>query len=137
MTEACIASLSDLLPGGMQQVTVAGVEILLARVGDTVWATSAKCTHYGGPLAEGVLNSNRVVCPWHHAVFDVATGQQLEPPGCGNLQTFPVRVEDGKVWVRMDAPLPATSAAKPAYDDRLMVVVGAGAAGSSGAVALR
>lgn len=138
MAEVCIASLADLQPGSMRQVTAAGVEILLARVGDTVWASSAKCIHYGGPLAEGVLHGDRVVCPWHHAVFDVTTGRQLEPPGCGDLQTFPVRVADGKVWVRLEAPSPATPAAKPAYnDDRLMVVVGAGAAGSSAAVALR
>ena len=50
MTEVRVASLAELQPGSMRQVTVAGVEILIARVGDTVWATSANCIHYGGPL---------------------------------------------------------------------------------------
>ena len=122
----------------MRQVTAAGVEILIARVGDTVWATSANCIHYGGPLAEGALHGNRVVCPWHHAVFDVTTGRQLEPPGCGDLQSFPVRVEGGEVWVAVDAPSSATPTVKRAPgDDRLMVLVGAGAAGTAAAVTLR
>ena len=135
MREVRVASLADLQPGSMRQVTAAGVEILVARVGDTVCATSAKCSHYGGPLAEGVLHGCRVVCPWHHAVFDVTTGRQLEPPGCGDLQSFPVRVEGGEVWVAVDAPSPATPTPKGAAgDDRLMVLVGAGAAGTSAAI---
>ena len=138
MREVRVASLVDVQPGSMRQVTAAGVEILVARVGDTVCATSPKCSHYGGPLAEGVLHGCRVVCPWHHAVFDVTTGRQLEPPGCGDLQSFSVRVEGGEVWVAMDAPSPATPAPKePASDDRLMVLVGAGAAGTSAAIGLR
>ena len=137
MMEACVATLPELQSGRMRQVTVAGVEILLARVGDAVWATSAKCAHYGGPLAEGVLHGKRVVCPWHHAVFDVTTGRQLEPPGCSDLRSFPVRVKEGKVWVTLKV-LPAPAAPEPADgDDRLMVLVGAGAAGTSAAVTLR
>lgn len=137
MTEACVATLAELQPGSMRQVTVAGVEMLITRVGDAVCATSAKCPHYGGPLAEGVLHGERVVCPWHHAVFDVTSGRQLEPPGCGDLQSFPVRVEEGKVWVTLPVP-PLPAVAAPADDDdRLMVVVGAGAAGTSAAVTLR
>ena len=56
------------------------------------------------PLAEGVLHGRPVICPWHHAVFDVVTGKQLEPPGCGDLQRFPVRVEDGTVWLTVATP---------------------------------
>lgn len=139
MPEIRVAKLDELEPGRLRQVTVAGVEVLVARVGDAVWATSAHCSHYGAPLAEGVLHGRRVICPWHHAVFDLATGKQLEPPGCGDLQRFPARVENGNVWVTVTAPVAeqAPSKASSTSDHRLMAIVGAGAAGTSAAITLR
>ena len=138
MREVRVASLADLQPGSMRQVAAAGVEVLVARVGDTVCATSAKCSHYGGPLAEGVLHGCRVVCPWHHAVFDVTTGRQLEPPGCGDLQSFRCASRAGKSgWPWMLHRLQTPAPKGPAGDDRLMVLVGAGAAGTSAAISLR
>ena len=110
MSEVRVASLAELQPGSMRQVK-AGVDILVARGGDTVWATSAKCIHYGGPLAEGALHGSRVVCPWHHAVFDLTTGRQLEPPGCGDLQSFRCALRTGSLGDRGCAPQPGLCSA--------------------------
>ncbi|MGE5186827.1 MAG: Rieske 2Fe-2S domain-containing protein, partial [Acidobacteriota bacterium] len=56
-----------------------GEAVVLVREGGQVHAVAATCTHYGGPLAEGVVEGGRIHCPWHHACFDVATGRAHGP----------------------------------------------------------
>lgn len=140
--EATAARLDEIAPGGMKQVMVGGVEVLLARVGDEVMALGARCAHFGAPLVEGVLHGHRLTCPWHHAVYDIRSGVQLEPPGCDGLQRYPARVVDGTVRVAVPPGAsgraePAFATAAPAGDRRLFVIVGAGAAGGSAAETLR
>src|SRR5262245_12706867 len=96
-----IAKVDALADGEMKQVDAEGVSILLANVDGAFHAAGATCTHYGAPLADGVLNGTRVVCPWHHACFDVTTGDRLEPPAMDALPRYETRVEDGKVFVRV------------------------------------
>ena len=96
-----VASLSSLADGEMTQVSADGTDILLSRVDGAVHACTAFCTHYGAPLATGVLSGTRVVCPWHHAVFDVASGALCEPPAPDALRTFEVEIRDGEVYVRV------------------------------------
>ncbi|HZN98512.1 MAG TPA: Rieske 2Fe-2S domain-containing protein, partial [Gemmatimonadales bacterium] len=55
--------------------------VLLARQGGQWYAIGAVCSHYSGPLAEGLLVGDSVRCPWHHACFSLRTGQSLRPPG--------------------------------------------------------
>ena len=57
-----------------------GEAVLLVRVGDEFNAIAATCTHYGGPLAEGLFDGETVRCPWHHACFNVRTGEPLRAP---------------------------------------------------------
>jgi nitrite reductase/ring-hydroxylating ferredoxin subunit len=71
---------SDLCDGEMKEVSAGHTKILLARVGDGFHAVSPTCPHYGAPLVEGTLCGTRVMCPWHHACFDVVSGDALEPP---------------------------------------------------------
>src|SRR5216683_6771936 len=59
----------DLGDGGMISGQADGEELVLARRGDEVFAIGAHCTHYGGPLAEGLIVGDTVRCPWHHACF--------------------------------------------------------------------
>src|SRR5918998_960828 len=98
-----LARVADLRDGEMKEFSDGGTRILLARVSGRFHATSATCPHYGAPLAEGALCGARVVCPWHHAVFSVASGRLEEPPALDALVSYDVRVEDGRVFVRLPA----------------------------------
>lgn len=119
----------------MRTVEIEGAKILLARDGGAVRAVGATCPHAGGPLAEGVRNGTRVVCPWHKATFCLRTGAVLEPPAVDPLPRYEARIEDGRVIVQLPGQPSAQSA--PAADRRTFVIVGAGAAGALAAQTLR
>ena len=119
------------------RVMVGDTAILLLRDGAVVHAFGADCPHAGAPLEQGAVCDGRLVCPWHKASFAIADGALLEPPALDPLTRYPVEVVDGDVRVS-DQPLPAPPpvAAGPA-DPRTMLIVGAGAAGTAAAAALR
>ena len=135
----------------MKQVSAGGTEILLSRVEGQVHACTAFCTHYGAPLATGVLSGTTVVCPWHHAMFDVASGALCEPPAPDALRTFPVRVEDGEIYVSVpddaddhgkgtsyrESDGVAPEMAELGVDERVVAIVGGGAAANAAAEELR
>eukprot|EP00161_Ancyromonas_sigmoides_P023159 TRINITY_DN71_c1_g1_i2.p2 TRINITY_DN71_c1_g1~~TRINITY_DN71_c1_g1_i2.p2 ORF type:complete len:550 (-),score=231.04 TRINITY_DN71_c1_g1_i2:41-1690(-) len=96
----------------MREFTVEGSKVLLARTSDGAWrATSSKCTHYGAPLVKGTLQGDRVLCPWHGACFDLATGDVEDAPAIDGLHTFTVTVEGGRVLVSGVAATLAAAAA--------------------------
>ena len=109
ITVACAAELKD---GEMKQVAVDGVNILLARVNGKYHAVGATCPHYGAPLAEGA-GGERIICPWHHACFNVTTGDLEEPPALDALPRYEVRVENENIIVR----LPEDAGPQDAADD--------------------
>jgi len=128
ITVACAAELKD---GEMKQVAVDGVNILLARVNGKYHAVGATCPHYGAPLAEGALSGERIICPWHHACFNVTTGDLEEPPALDALPRYEVRVENENIIVRLpeDAPdrrMPPMTKPDTAADARLFVILGGG-----------
>ena len=128
--------------GEMKQVTVGDHEVLLARVNGAYFAVHAHCTHYGAPLADGALDGDRVICPWHHACFSVRTGDHLEPPGLDALPRYSVRVDNGQVIVRVpddagDRRVPEMAAPGGETDEPPIVIVGDGAAGAYAAEAVR
>lgn len=139
--QAVVAQADELRDGQMKQVSVEGTDVLLTRVDGQYHAVGAYCTHYGAPLATGVLSGTRVVCPWHHACFSVVSGDQEEPPGLEALPCFEVKVENGQVIVAVpeNAPKQRVSqmAAPDAADKRVFAVLGGGAAGAAAVEALR
>jgi NADPH-dependent 2,4-dienoyl-CoA reductase/sulfur reductase-like enzyme/nitrite reductase/ring-hydroxylating ferredoxin subunit len=124
--------------GQMQRFELQGKPILLARVGGQYYATSDKCVHYGAPLHEGVLRGHTVMCPWHHACYDIRSGERLEPPALNDLPRYPVRIENGMVVVTLphDNITEPQGKADPAIN-KTFVIVGGGAAGNAAAEALR
>ena len=137
-----VANTSDLRDGEMKEVQVGETQILLARVGDRFHAVSATCPHYGAPLAEGALCGTRIVCPWHHAVFNVVNGNLEEPPALDALVSYDVRVENEQILVSapeetQDRRTPTMTACDPIIDPRQFIIIGAGAAGYAAAQTLR
>ncbi|KAF8623679.1 hypothetical protein AX17_007377 [Amanita inopinata Kibby_2008] len=105
MTVKTIAVLdeAELHDGQMKEVDFEKGKVLLSRIGDKIHATSAFCTHYGAPLAKGVLTSDgRVVCPWHGACFNICNGDIEDAPAPAALHSFKAQVKDGKIHVTAD-----------------------------------
>ncbi|KAJ7678510.1 hypothetical protein B0H17DRAFT_944488 [Mycena rosella] len=95
---------SELKDGQMKEVAFGDGKVLLSKLGDKVHATSAFCTHYGAPLAKGVLTADgRVVCPWHGACFNVCTGDIEDAPAPDALHSFQVQISDGQIHVTANA----------------------------------
>jgi NADPH-dependent 2,4-dienoyl-CoA reductase/sulfur reductase-like enzyme/nitrite reductase/ring-hydroxylating ferredoxin subunit len=139
--ESIVFKAHELKDGDMQEVVVGEAKVLVVRLKGRFYAIGAECTHYGGPLIDGALSGNRVVCPWHQAVFDVMTGNLEEPPALDAQPCYEVRVEEDNVIVKVpDAPAnrrtPAMVRRDPA-DERTFVILGAGAAGNAAAETLR
>jgi nitrite reductase/ring-hydroxylating ferredoxin subunit len=80
-------------------VEVGGVRIVLARVGDAVYACGDVCAHRGGSLSEGKLSGTRLACPWHGWLYDVKTGQCSFPGRGAGVPAYKVRVDGSDVFV--------------------------------------
>jgi apoptosis-inducing factor 3 len=119
-----------------------GEPVLLVRLGGDYCAIGATCTHYGGPLAEGLFEGDTVRCPWHHACFNLRTGEALHAPALSPVARWTTErrgnsiVVTGKV--ERDPLAPSGSASfTPEPSVRRVVIVGAGAGGSAAAEMLR
>ena len=94
-----VADLGELSPGGMKYVELGDGQVLLANVGGTIYACDNLCTHAFAPLAEGDLDGEQVECPLHGSVFNVTTGEVIDPPAVENLRVFQVRIEGQDILV--------------------------------------
>ncbi len=112
--------------------------VLLARRGDEFFAIGATCTHYSGPLAEGLMVGDTVRCPWHHACFSLRTGEAVRAPALGPVACWTTELRDGRVRV-LDKAVPKASprAASAVGSAQKMVIIGGGAAGFGAAEMLR
>jgi NADPH-dependent 2,4-dienoyl-CoA reductase/sulfur reductase-like enzyme/nitrite reductase/ring-hydroxylating ferredoxin subunit len=117
---------------------VSGQAVLLSRLNGQFFAIGAVCSHYGGPLAKGACRRGVVRCPWHHARFDLKTGEALDAPAMTALDRWRVEVEGGVVFVREPLLAEPRSATRPkGAGPKRIVIVGGGAAGFAAADALR
>ena len=112
-----------------------GESVVLVRRNDEVLAIGATCTHYGGPLAEGLFGGDTVRCPWHHACFDLRTGAPVRAPALNPIPCYEVAVADGLIKVGARTGGPVTLRRSSSL--RTIAIVGAGAAGESAAETLR
>lgn len=135
-------ALSELADGAMQLGHADGEAVLLARRGTEIFALGSTCTHYGGPLAEGLMVGDTVHCPWHHACFSLRTGEALHAPALNPVACWRVEQRDGRAYVTEKIetpPLEQGSGGTRADPDarEAIVIIGAGAAGSAAAEMLR
>ena len=121
-------AIADVPDGGSLLGRVGAEGVLLVRQGNEVFAVGAACTHYGGPLAEGLVVGETVRCPWHHACFSIRTGENVRPPALEPVASWTVRREGERVRVVEKRPPPARRSAPPSPPDSI-VIVGAGPAG--------
>jgi NADPH-dependent 2,4-dienoyl-CoA reductase/sulfur reductase-like enzyme/nitrite reductase/ring-hydroxylating ferredoxin subunit len=122
--------------GGMLAGHVSGKPVLLARSGGEWFAIGAVCSHYSGPLPEGLMVGDTVHCPWHHACFSLRTGEALRPPALNDVSCWRVEQRGDKVYVVGKVRKPERAASGRRGPDSV-VIVGAGAAGDSAAETLR
>jgi apoptosis-inducing factor 3 len=129
----------ELTDGGMLVGHVGDEDVLLVRRGAEVFAVAAHCTHYHGPLADGLVVGDTVRCPWHHACFNLRTGEAVRAPAIDPLACWSLEERDGKIFVREKR---AKSVSKPRVEPgrtapQKIVIVGGGAAGFGAAEMLR
>ncbi len=129
-------ALDDIPDDGMLAGHVGDAPVLLARVAGELRAVGAKCTHYGGPLGEGLRVGETVRCPWHHACFSLRTGEALGAPALDPVACWKVEEKDGRAFVREKAAADFPKR-KPAKSPESVVIVGGGAAGEAAAETLR
>src|SRR6266496_3229129 len=127
--------IDEVQDGGMLLGHAFGEAILVARQGPQLFAIGATCTHYGGPLAKGLMVDCTVRCPWHHARFDLRTGEAIGGPALSDTPCWNIDKRGRRFFVvgrKEKKP-----ARKPKSSPASVVIVGAGAAGNAAAEMLR
>jgi apoptosis-inducing factor 3 len=112
-----------------------GEPVLVARRGEELFAIGATCTHYGGPLTKGLMVDCTVRCPWHHACFDLRTGEAIAAPALNDVACYRIEKRGDRFFItgKADKKPPRKPKSTPAS----AVIVGAGAAGGAAAEMLR
>jgi NADPH-dependent 2,4-dienoyl-CoA reductase/sulfur reductase-like enzyme/nitrite reductase/ring-hydroxylating ferredoxin subunit len=116
-------------------------DVVLVRSGSEIFAIGAHCSHYHGPLAEGLVTGKGIRCPWHHACFDLRTGEATRAPALGPVAVWKVEIEAGRIFVREKREQPKPQV-KPRVKGAIdapgrIVIIGGGAAGFAAAEMLR
>ena len=101
MTWLPVADLTEFEGSPVLAREAGGVSLALYRVDGAVYATQERCTHAGISLAGGEIVEGYIECPAHYGLFEIATGRAQGGPVCRDLATYPVRVEDGRVFVEV------------------------------------
>jgi NADPH-dependent 2,4-dienoyl-CoA reductase/sulfur reductase-like enzyme/nitrite reductase/ring-hydroxylating ferredoxin subunit len=112
-------------------------EVLLVHSGAEVFAIGAHCTHYHGPLADGIVDGETVRCPWHHACFDLRNGEALRAPALSPVDCWKVESRDDRIFVKEKREPPKPRLSNAGNRPNKIVIVGGGAAGFAATEMLR
>src|SRR6266516_1753550 len=93
-------SLSELPPGAVKEIDAGDATYVVCNVDGTLHCLGGTCPHAGGPLGEGILDGNTLMCPWHGWEFDCRSGLSISGDGL-QVETYPVRVEDGNILIEV------------------------------------
>jgi len=127
-------TIRDIPDGGSVLGRVDDEDAILVRTGDQCFAVGAHCTHYHGPLAEGLVVGETVRCPWHHAAFNLRTGEAVRAPALDAISSWRVERVGDKAFVREKQTPPAATAPRTPAS---IVIIGGGGAGLAAADMLR
>ncbi|MEP7065212.1 MAG: FAD-dependent oxidoreductase [Gemmatimonadota bacterium] len=135
---------SSIPDGGMLVGHAKEQAVLLSRRGDEIFAIGATCTHYSGPLGEGLIVDDTVRCPWHHACFSLRTGEAIRAPALSPVSRWAIERRGDTIVVTDEikatdgaTPLDGVAKASPPADVKRVVIIGAGVAGNAAAEMLR
>jgi len=106
-------SVAALRDGEMLLGHVGDDDVLLARAGNEIFAVGAHCTHYHGPLSDGLVVDQTVRCPWHHACFNLKTGEPLRAPALDPIACWRVERQGDRVTVREKITAPPARPTPP------------------------
>jgi NADPH-dependent 2,4-dienoyl-CoA reductase/sulfur reductase-like enzyme/nitrite reductase/ring-hydroxylating ferredoxin subunit len=112
-------------------------EVLLVRARSELFAIGAHCTHYHGPLVDGVVTGETVRCPWHHACFDLRSGEAVRAPALSPVDCWKVEQEGDRIFVKEKRERPKPLIVPMTTAVGRILIVGGGAAGFAAAEMLR
>lgn len=98
-----VAKQDELKPGKTKEVFVEDIDIMLINLDGTLFAVENLCTHDGGSLSAGEVEGDEIICPRHGARFCVKTGEATTPPAYEDIESFPVRIENGEVQILVES----------------------------------
>src|SRR5262249_33126857 len=128
---------SDIPDGGMLLGHVGADDLILVRQGQSLFAVGAHCTHYHGPLSDGLIVGETVRCPWHHACFSLRTGDALRAPALDSIPCWRVERKGDIAFVREKVAEHPQESARSSTEARAhpasIVIIGGGAAGLAAA----
>ncbi len=128
---------TDLPADGVLMGQAHGESVLLVRRPGKVFAVGGKCTHYGSALADGLVVGETIRCPWHHACFDLRTGEAIGAPALNPLPCWNVTEKDGRIQLFAKKAHVSPGPHAPVDAPSSVVIIGAGGAGESAAEELR
>lgn len=99
MTQERVASAADIPAGEVRVVQCGARSLAVSNIDGALYAIDNRCTHDNGPLGEGTLRGNRIICPRHGAAFDARTGRVLTLPAVRSVHSYPVTVDGDEVYI--------------------------------------
>ena len=129
--------LSSIADGAVLSGRVGDQPVVLVRRSDDLFAVGAKCTHYGGPLSDGIVVGDTIRCPWHHACFSLRSGEVVRAPARDPLPRWRVEVRDGIAYARERIERDPRPALSSTQTPESVVIIGGGPAGNMAAETLR
>ncbi len=97
-----ILALDEVPEDDVTGVQASGRDLAVYGVEGEVYVTDNICTHGNARLCDGFLEDHEIECPLHQGRFDVRSGKALCAPLTQDIRAYPVKIEDGKVWIEVD-----------------------------------
>lgn len=95
-----VAEASEVPEDGTFLVDLGATPVCLYNLAGTIYATHDTCTHGQASLADGFIEGENIECPLHQGLFHIPTGKAVGAPCKIDIQTYPVKIEDGKVFLK-------------------------------------